>query len=597
MDQSHAEKAREAGEALPQPDIPDAPPQKPPLSKKCFMTLVLLILIGITGGIGYVMKRKKEAEAEREFLATSTTARPTTTTPPLSDLSDDEILKKCGHKFKAVLGKSDISVFKGWNGMPEEAQKSAFWLEGDLEQDKASIKKAKVLACLEEIPTFVINMRPAGLRLMHDQNDLTYFDKQPVHQNWEEYDNYLKKLVADMKAIPSIVIVEPKLLQLTYDVNNLQYDYENGMFRDAFIERAQKITNALQKSWVYIDAGDSNYLHEDDHLEHIAKTLLRVKNIRGFAMNSAFFANLTFVEMQARRIACRTDLYYITDTSRSGGEFSNQEIEKIAACRYDPPNVKSSNKPMWGYSASQAARAATGKTRRRRATQTLSYDQFRPAEPEPRGWSRGYTGEFGGARLRMSNTLGGAPPMGPAIKEEVPTTPRGQIRSQAYAKSFGGGGGGNVAGAGGAGQRGNDPLSDTAAAGKMQAIELKNKRRRCLSKNSKMTKSDGFVWLRPNGESDGRLAKRGEWLLCLKKHKITCDDTCPLLSGQPCGCDGKAAQYGGYGGAPGAPYGGQPAGYPAGYPMPGYQPGYPAPGHMPVPYPSYQQPGPNYFQG
>ena len=41
-------------------------------------------------------------------------------------------------------------------------------------------------------------------------------------------------------------------------------------------------------------------------------------------MNSAFFANLTFVEMQARRIACRTDLFYITDTSRSGGEFSNQ---------------------------------------------------------------------------------------------------------------------------------------------------------------------------------------------------------------------------------------------------------------------------------
>jgi len=65
---------------------------------------------------------------------------------------------------------------------------------------KASIKKAKVLACLEEIPTFVINMRPAGLRLMHDQNDLTYFDKQPVHQNWEEYDNYLKKLVAVSKS-------------------------------------------------------------------------------------------------------------------------------------------------------------------------------------------------------------------------------------------------------------------------------------------------------------------------------------------------------------------------------------------------------------
>ena len=73
---------------------------------------------------------------------------------------------------------------------------------------KASIKKAKVLACLEEIPTFVINMRPAGLRLMHDQNDLTYFDKQPVHQNWEEYDNYLKKLVAVSKSKKVAIFVK-----------------------------------------------------------------------------------------------------------------------------------------------------------------------------------------------------------------------------------------------------------------------------------------------------------------------------------------------------------------------------------------------------
>ena len=75
---------------------------------------------------------------------------------------------------------------------------------------------------------------------------------------------------------------------------------------------------------------------------------------------------------------------------------------------------------MWGYSASQSARKQTGKTRKRRGTQTLSYDQFQPIAPEPRGWSRGYTGEFGGARLRMSNTMGGAPPIGPGIKEEVP---------------------------------------------------------------------------------------------------------------------------------------------------------------------------------
>ena len=80
---------------------------------------------------------------------------------------------------------------------------------------KASIKKAKVLACLEEIPTFVINMRPAGLRLMHDQNDLTYFDKQPVHQNWEEYDNYLKKLVA----VSLFFINAPEIFKISFNLS------------------------------------------------------------------------------------------------------------------------------------------------------------------------------------------------------------------------------------------------------------------------------------------------------------------------------------------------------------------------------------------
>ena len=39
-------------------------------------------------------------------------------------------------------------------------------------------------------------MRPAGLRLMHEQNDLVYFEKEPLHQSWEEYDNSLKRIVA-----------------------------------------------------------------------------------------------------------------------------------------------------------------------------------------------------------------------------------------------------------------------------------------------------------------------------------------------------------------------------------------------------------------
>ena len=57
MDSSHAEKALEAGE-IPPPapstiaETPPIPEKKPPLSKKSFMALVLLILIGIIAGIG-----------------------------------------------------------------------------------------------------------------------------------------------------------------------------------------------------------------------------------------------------------------------------------------------------------------------------------------------------------------------------------------------------------------------------------------------------------------------------------------------------------------------------------------------------------------
>ena len=56
MDKSHEEKAREAGEIPPVPSTvmtdQTVPTKSPPLSKKSFMALVLLILIGIICGIG-----------------------------------------------------------------------------------------------------------------------------------------------------------------------------------------------------------------------------------------------------------------------------------------------------------------------------------------------------------------------------------------------------------------------------------------------------------------------------------------------------------------------------------------------------------------
>ena len=40
--------------------------------------------------------------------------------------------------------------------------------------------------------------------------------------------------------------MEPKLLQLSYDVLNKQYEYDNNIYLDEFITRAQKVVNQLQ---------------------------------------------------------------------------------------------------------------------------------------------------------------------------------------------------------------------------------------------------------------------------------------------------------------------------------------------------------------
>ena len=67
-------------------------------------------------------------------------------------------------------------------------------------------------------------------------------------------------------------------------------------------------------------------------------------------MNTAFFANMTYTKTIARKISCKTNLQFVVDTGRNGGDFSfGQEIEEMAKCRYDPPDIKAGNRPMWGF--------------------------------------------------------------------------------------------------------------------------------------------------------------------------------------------------------------------------------------------------------
>jgi len=574
MDAAHAKKAAEAG-VVEEPDVPPPPypatpvSDKPPLPKKCFLTMVLCILIGICVSIAYVVNQKKAEAAQQEWQRTSTTVT-TTTTLALRDLSDEQILEQCGGKYTAKLGKSDIAIFSGWTGMPDGIQKNALWLRG-APTDEAAIKKARVLACLDEIPTFIINMRPAGLRLFGDQNEIIAFEDESIHQSWEEYDATLEALMKKLKNIPSLVIMEPKLLQLSYDVLNKQYEYDNNIYLDEFITRAQKVVNQLQKSWVYLDAGDPKYLDDEDHLDHISATLLRVQNMRGFAMNTGFFANMTFVEGQARQIACKTGLNYVTDTGRNGGEFSRQELENIATCRFDPPNVKASNKPMWGLAAMTHAKNQASRTRRsgrggfRAHTQSLHNE-------DPTGQPRRFS--IYNEPTKPAALMGAARPS--RISNAAPS---GQIRSKSF-NSAPAAPRANLKSAtdGGNGPPGKKGVALSKKDGETKMAQISRGYRVCIRPLNKNKRSDGYIWARSNGESDGRLAKRGTASLCLKKHAVACDDSCPSNSQQSCNCEGKQTALGGagaaYGPGAGAGYGqGYGQGYaPGGYPQMPYQP-------------------------
>ena len=243
-----------------------------------------------------------------------------------------------------------------------------------------------------------------------------------------------------------------------------------------------------------MDAGDPYYLNDKDHLNHVAATLLRVRNMRGFAMNTGFFANMTFVETQARAIACKTGLTYVTDTGRNGGDWSRQELDKIAACRFDPPNVKSSNKPMWGLAAMTDAK--NGRTRRSTRTRGFRAETTSLSDNEPV-----QRGRFSLYREPTPSALS-APLMGGRPVRISNSAPSGLIRSKAFnsqpkvnlksGPKSGGSGGGKL-------------LSRLEADAKMS--QLSRTYKMCTRPLNKNKRSDGYIWARSNGESDGRLAK------------------------------------------------------------------------------------------
>ena len=56
------------------------------------------------------------------------------------------------------------------------------------------------MACRGQIPTVIISMRPAGYKLILNQDDLNFYDGEPIHEDWESYDERLavyKKVILE----------------------------------------------------------------------------------------------------------------------------------------------------------------------------------------------------------------------------------------------------------------------------------------------------------------------------------------------------------------------------------------------------------------
>ena len=287
-------------------------------------------------------------------------------------------------------------------------------------------------------------------------------------------------------------------------------------------------------------------------------------------MNTGFFANMTYTEKIARKIACRTDLRYVVDTGRNGGEFSQQELTKITACRYDPPNIKSSNKPMWGYGTKKAATAAG---RRRRGLYDTGFGG--PAvQAAPRGWSNGMLPAADRALMRANGPFPGSILKNANKGSEKSHRKTGKIFAtnvrSGPPKAPGGHGGG-----GGAAAKGGKLQSEEYAEDRMNKIMFKNKRVGCFAEKSIMSRMDAYIWAKTAGESDGRILNRGTYDPCLLKHNLKCDGQCGLIINPPCTCSGTNMQQPAYGGYPPAA---------AASPFSGYH------GYQPMMQPAFHQP-------
>lgn len=135
----------------------------------------------------------------------------------------------------------------------------------------------------------------------------------------EEYRSWIRSFAAGIGDREAIVVLEPDALALVSCLTP-----EGQAERFSLIREAVELLRSETRARVYIDAGHSNWVPEDEIARRLH--LSGVERASGFALNVSNFisteANTAYGEKVARRLS---GAHFVIDTSRNGGQVAEGE--------------------------------------------------------------------------------------------------------------------------------------------------------------------------------------------------------------------------------------------------------------------------------
>ena len=146
--------------------------------------------------------------------------------------------------YPGEIGKNKLATRKTLSGATRDViERNAYTLTGNAENDGKHLKAIKAQSCEGLIPVVVIKMSPDNgqLQLSDAMKMTVFYQPESKITSWKEYDKVLNKYAKQLSNVPSIVILEPNLLMLTYEADFLQYRWSNELYETNFLQRAVKL--------------------------------------------------------------------------------------------------------------------------------------------------------------------------------------------------------------------------------------------------------------------------------------------------------------------------------------------------------------------